>query len=79
MLKVIQVIPAKVWKHKKTGLTASISSGPPWRHECEMLDWTMEQVGWTWQMSDGTIGNGCIPAPTMELALEAARKFNERA
>ena len=78
MLRIESVIPAKVWKHKKTGMSVSIYGAVPWWHECQMVDWDMVQVGWTWQLNDGRIGLGRLPVETMEEAIEVMNLFNER-
>lgn len=78
-MKVIQVIPSRIWKHR-SGATASIYGALPWTGapgNCRE-DWTMEQRGWTWSMSNGTIGFGRMPAATKGEAEEIAAKFNAR-
>lgn len=57
------IIPSRRWKHKATGATASLYGAVPWsgapgdRKE----DWVLEDVGYTIQWEDGTIGVGRPP------------------
>lgn len=57
------IIKSRRWKHKATGATASLYGAVPWsgapgdRKE----DWILEDVGYTIQWEDGTIGVGRPP------------------
>ncbi len=78
-MKVLEVIPARFWKHR-SGRCASIYGALPWTGAPGNAreDWTMEERGWTWSNSNGTIGLGRVPAATREEAEEVMRKHNSR-
>jgi hypothetical protein len=65
-----EVIPSKRWKHKDSGALASLYGAVPWsgapgdRKE----DWQLEDVGYTIQWSDGTVGTGQKPFKTEDEA-----------
>jgi hypothetical protein len=75
---ITDVIPAKRWKNIITGKTASIYGALPWTIEAKRPEWNMEQIGWTWKMSNGTIGFGRPCTPTKEEAEEIMSRFNKR-
>jgi len=58
-----EVIESRRWKHKETGATASLYGAVPWsgRPGDKKDDWTLENVGYTIQWADGTIGTGRVP------------------
>ena len=70
----IDIIPAKRYRHKTTGRTASTygacpaSGAPGDRTE----DWEIVTVGWTTSNNDGTIGFGRQPFATAESCLAFA-------
>ena len=75
-----KVIPAKKWKHKSTGATASLYGAVPWSGSKgdEKSDWEMVEEGWTIQHPDGTIGIGKPPFKSKgeaEKWIEAHPKF----
>lgn len=78
-MRVVEVIPSRRWRHK-SGRCASIYGALPWTGAPgnTQADWTLETSGWTWSMSDGTIGLGRVPAATREEAEEIAERFNAR-
>jgi hypothetical protein len=76
-LKILKVIPARVWKHNTTGETASIHGAMPY-FMTGSENWEIVQVGYTWVLDNGTIGLGRKPAKTLQEAEEIMRKFNER-
>lgn len=73
-MKIVEVIPSKVYRHKVTGRRASIYGAHPEPGAVE--NWEIVQVGWTWKKDDGTIGLGCVPAATQEEAEKARDAFN---
>lgn len=77
-MRVTKVIPALRYRHTPTGNTASIHGAMPWYGHGEQHEWVLEKVGWTWQLSDGTIGLGRAPAKTKAEALEVAERVNAR-
>lgn len=66
------VIPARHWRHSKTGATASVYGAHPGAGDpC----WTIETVGYTIRWADGTVGCGRPPFATeaeAEAHLDAA-------
>jgi len=76
-MKIANVTPARVWKHK-SGRTASIYGACPWYNEAQKAEWTLVQVGWTWELSNGTVGLGRVPAKTLEEAEAVMATFNAR-
>ena len=79
MRRVVEVIPARVWRHRN-GATASPYGSIPWTGAPgnQKEDWTLETVGWTWRNANGTIGLGRRPAATREEAEEVMHKVNSR-
>jgi hypothetical protein len=77
-MKIVQVIEAKRWLNTKNGRTASIYGSVPYNDESERSDWTIQIVGYTWRLDNGTIGLGRIPAKTKEEAIEVMNRFNNR-
>jgi hypothetical protein len=77
-MKVLEVIPAKKWKNKVTGQTASLYGAVPYTTTAEAEGWEVITVGWTWRNSNGTIGLGRVPAATYEEAVEVMNKVNAR-
>lgn len=73
-----RVQPARVWKNKQTGQTASIYGAVPWTSAADEPNWEIVKVGWTWVRSDGCVGLGRKPAETEAEALEVMRQFNSR-
>lgn len=78
-MKVVRVIESRVWRHV-SGATASIYGAVPWTGATgnQREHWTMVTQGYTWEMSNGTIGLGRVPAKTREEAEEVMRKINAR-
>lgn len=77
-MKVLEVIPSKVWKNKNTGATASIYGAVPYHTTAEAEGWEIITRGFTWVNSNGTVGLGRVPAKTYEEAVEVMNKFNAR-
>lgn len=77
-MKILEVIESKRWKHIKTGQTASIYGAVPYTNESDKPNWTIETVGYTWKLDNGTVGLGRVPANTMSEALAIMHKFNQR-
>ena len=78
--RIVGVLPARHWRHKGDGRTASLYGSIPWsgaRGNTE-ADWEIVTSGWTWENANGTIGLGRVPADTKEEAEEIMRKVNER-
>jgi hypothetical protein len=75
-MKIIDVIPARIWYNKKTGVTASIYGSAPWVSSGEKKDWRILRRGYTWKWENGTVGLGRTPATTLEEAVEIMRKVN---
>ena len=77
-MKILEVIESKHWVNNSTGATASIYGAVPWTTEKEKAQWKIETRGYTWRLSNGTIGLGRVPAKTMNEALEVMELFNNR-
>lgn len=77
-MRIVAVVPAKHWRNLKTGMTASIYGSCPWTRSADSVDWKIEVTGWTWELSNGTIGLGRVPAETREEAETVMRDFNAR-
>ena len=75
-MKVTNIILAKRWRNFKTGQTASLYGAVPYCSEQEKKEWHIEVIGYTWKLSDGTIGLGRVPAKTMEEAREVMNRVN---
>lgn len=76
-MKIDEVIEARSWINKLTGQRASIYGAVPWRG-ADKDDWSIVVTGYTWRLSNGTIGLGRKPAATREEAEEIARRHNLR-
>lgn len=74
----IKVVPSKCWRNSKTGETASLYGAAPWFGGGEHPDWSVVQVGWTWEHPNGTVGLGRMPAKTREEAQEVADRLNAK-
>ena len=77
-MKVIGIIPSRRWKNARTGVTASIYGSLPYVNEAQKAEWSIVQVGFTWQMDNGTVGLGRVPAKTMEEAVQVMDQVNAR-
>ncbi len=76
-MTIVEVIPARRWRNVVNNNTASIYGSVPWTSEKTKSDWTMEEYGWTWRMSNGTIGIGAQrPVKTKEEAEMIMEAFN---
>lgn len=78
-MRIVEVIVSRVWLHK-SGRTASIYGACPWTGVPgdTRADWKMVERGFTWEMSNGTIGCGRIPAKTHAEAEEVMRAWNTK-
>ncbi len=78
-MRVVEIVPSRRWRHK-SGRAASVHGACPWtgRAGDTREDWTLEVSGWTWLMSNGTVGLGRVPATTYEEAETIMRKVNAR-
>jgi hypothetical protein len=72
-MRIVKVIPSRVWRDVTTGKTASIYGCKP-----EGGDWFIETVGWTWLNDNGTVGLGRVPAKTESEAIEIMDRINNR-
>jgi hypothetical protein len=75
-MRIIKVIECWVWANGITGAKASIYGAVPWHSPRERALWDLELVGFTWQLSNGTVGLGRTPAKTREQAEEVMVDFN---
>jgi hypothetical protein len=76
-MRVWEVIPARRWRHT-SGRSASVYGALPWTSDAGKAEWTMETSGWTWRMSNGTVGLGRVPAATREEAEAVMARVNAR-
>lgn len=77
-MRITEVIPARHWQNMRTGQTASLYGGLPWRSDAERAEWKIVSAGWTWRKVDGTIGLGRRPAETREEAESIMARANAR-
>lgn len=75
-MKILEVVESKLWKNIKTGATISVYGACPWGSDADRPNWTLETVGYTWRLDNGTVGLGRVPAKTRDEALEVMAKFN---
>lgn len=75
-MRILEVIESRRWKHTKTGQTASPYGAVPWSTDAEREHWTLETVGYTWKLDNGTVGLGRRPAKTREEALQIMNEVN---
>jgi hypothetical protein len=78
-MRIVEVIVSRVWLHK-SGRMASVYGACPWTGAPgdTREDWKMVERGFTWEMSNGTIGCGRVPAKTREEAEEIKRVWNAK-
>lgn len=77
-MKIIEVIESRRWINRLTGRTASIYGAVPYTNDADKPNWSIETVGWTWRLENGTVGLGRIPCKTRDEALEVMNRFNGR-
>jgi hypothetical protein len=75
-MQVIKIIESKHWINKVSGHTASIYGSVPYTNEADKLNWSIELRGYTWQLSNGTIGLGRQPAKTLAEAQAVMNLIN---
>lgn len=64
-----EVIPARLWRNRVTGATASVYGALPWTSEADKSNWEMASVGWTIRDNrDNTVGLGHKPWGTATAA-----------
>lgn len=76
--RVVRVVESRMWVNQRTGATASLFGAVPWMSESERADWTVVTRGWTWELANGTVGLGRVPAKTKAEAEEVMRRVNAR-
>lgn len=77
-MKVVRVIESKVWRNKLTGARVSPYGACPWMSVGEREQWELVSQGWSWELDNGTVGLGRVPAKTREEAEMVMRRFNAR-
>lgn len=77
-MRIVQVIPSRVWVNRVTGQRASIYGAAPWTSEADRANWEMVNQGFTWELSNGTVGLGRVPASTREEAEKVMHAHNAR-
>ncbi len=77
-MKIVAVIESRRYRNIINNRTASIYGAAPWYSESEKANWIVETVGFTWELDNGTIGLGRVPAKTREEAEVVMDKFNNR-
>jgi len=77
-MRIVEVIEARVWVNKQTGLKVSPYGACPWTSESDKPNWEKVQQGWTWRLDDGTVGCCRVPAKTREEAAAFMVEFNDR-
>lgn len=73
-MRIIEVIESRHWVNSKTGQTASIYGAVPYTSETDKVNWSIQARGYTWRLSNGTVGLGRQPVKTR---LEAETIMNE--
>lgn len=77
-MRVLEIIESKCWRNKSTGQTVSIYGATPWTLESQKGNWELHTRGYTWRMSNGTIGLCRQPAKTYEEAVEVMERINNK-
>lgn len=80
-MRILQVIPYRVWRNKETGQKVSPFGSLPYgifAPKTEVEKWEMVTLGWTHQMDNGTTGFGRPPCATHEEALKVMDSFNAK-
>ena len=75
-MKIIKIIESKRWINNITKHTASIYGSVPYANKTERQNWSIQVVGYTWQLDNGTIGLGRRPAKTIQEAIKIMNEFN---
>ena len=78
-MKILEVIESRRWTNKLTGQTASIYGAVPWTNPVDKDQWSIETVGYTWRLDNGTVGLGRKPVATKIEAEKIMENFNNRA
>jgi len=73
-MRVVEIIRAKVWEHKETGRHVSIYGASPGPKD----QWELIEIGWTWRLSNGTVGLGIQPVKTRKEAVAKKREINAK-
>ena len=74
----VRVVESKSWKHKVTGRRVSPYGAVPWTTEADRSNWELITDGFTWEMSNGTVGMCRQPAKSREEAERVMRVILER-
>jgi len=77
-MRIVEVIPARVWINKHTGSRVSPYGASPYTSQADKANWEMVTEGWTWMLDNGTIGCCRVPAKTREEADAFMVEFNNR-
>ena len=77
-MRIVKVIPRRFWLNNQNGQRASVYGSVPWVDPNDEQNWTMVTQGWTWLMSNGTIGFGRKPADDYDEAVTVMEEFNAR-
>ena len=74
-----EVVPAKHWRNKVTGSTASVHGASPYVSDKDKENWEVVNSGWTvYNRNENTYGVGKHPWATREAALSWANKEHNR-
>lgn len=76
-MRIIGIIPSRVYVHT-SGATASIYGACPWTSEAGKAEWRIVERGFTYEMSNGTVGCGRVPEATREEAEAFMARYNAR-
>lgn len=77
-MKIVRVVPARSWFNVLTGQTASLYGACPWASEADRRNWELRTTGYTWELSNGTIGIGRQPVGTEAEAVALMDRHNAR-
>ncbi len=78
-MRIIKVIESTVWRNRITGARASRFGAVPWVNATDRDNWSLEPDGYTWVMSNGTVGIGRRPAVSRDEADRVMRDWNRAA
>lgn len=71
-MRVVEVIERRAWRNPDKDFSVSVYGAPP-----SGPGWSIVTEGWTWRMSNGTIGLGRPPAKTRDEAERIAAAINK--
>ena len=77
-MNILSVIESRQWVHLTTGQIGSPYGACPWTSVADRANWALRCTGYTWYLSNGTVGLGRRPVATRAEAEEIMRAHNDR-